>query len=87
MSQNSEPKNNKPRPIPVINIRLNFMSDGGVDVNGFPDDFVQAMACMASATRAVAAYFVRGAADNRHDANGRKKSGIVIAPAAAIGKN
>ena len=66
------PKNAKEQqPVPIGAMKVIVMSDGSVNVDGFPTDLHVAISWMDSATRAVINYFIDKAKRGKLDSNNR----------------
>ena len=67
-----------PGKVQVGQIKINLLANGGVNVENFPDDCGQAFRAMFMAIDAITAYFLKGVADNTHDAQGHKKDSDIL---------
>lgn len=57
--------------VPIGAVKIIIMSDGSVNVNGFPTDLHVALAWMNTATRAVINFFIDKAKRGELDSNGK----------------
>ena len=65
-------------PAPVMQIRINLLSNGDINVQGFPNDHTAASEIFEKALRVVNQYFIELAKQGQLDELNRKKDGILI---------
>ena len=76
MSKNSKEK--QPNPFPVFQLTITGLSNGGINVANFPEDYAKAMQILDAARNAVIGHFFQGIADNRYDAKGVNKGADIL---------
>ncbi len=52
-------------PTPIVQIRITLLSNGALNVNGFPTKLETALAIMQDATAAIVKHFVEGAKEGK----------------------
>lgn len=73
--------NNKPiGPAPGIHVRINVMTDGSINVNGFPKDHEMTSEIFEKAQRVVNKYFIELAKQGKLDDFNRVKTSNILMP-------
>jgi len=67
-------------PTPIVQIRITLLSDGALNVNGFPTRLDAALAIMNDAQAAIIAHFVRGAKEGKLDENNAFEDKRILTP-------
>ena len=67
-------------PTPIVQIRITLMSDGAMNVNGFPTGLNAALAIMQDATAAIVKHFVEGAKEGKLDETNSFEQGRILTP-------
>ena len=67
-------------PTPIIQIRIILMSDGAMNVNGFPVKLETALAIMQDATTAIVKHFVKGAKEGKLDETNSFEQSRILTP-------
>lgn len=77
---NLEPTNKPVVPTPIVQIRITLMSDGALNVNGFPTKLETALAIMQDAIAAIVKHFVDGAKEGKLDETNTFEQSRILTP-------
>ena len=75
---NKNKKQKKVLPAPLMQVRVNLLSDGSINVMGFPNDHTAASEILEKAMRVVNQYFIELAKKGQLDDFNCKKEGILV---------
>jgi len=70
--------------MPLYSIRINFFSDGSLNVNGFPNSLDMALSSMDQAKNTVIKYFIKAAKENRLNDQNIVDGGNIVVPKRTI---
>ena len=70
----------KPAPVPVCQIRINFLSNGSVNVQGFPNNLDMALNLIDQAKNIVVKWFIQKAKENRLNDKNTVDAGNIVVP-------
>jgi len=79
-NNNGQKKNAQPKPAPVLQIRITLLSNGVLDVRGFPAQFEKAMTLMNEGQLVVAREFIKAGMENRLNDDLVMDAGKILAP-------
>lgn len=86
MGKKSNKKKSNTPPAPLFQVRITGLSDGSINVMGFPNDLNMALSIMDQAKNTVVKYFIQHAKENRLNDRNVVDGGNIIVPKKGIVK-
>ncbi len=80
MGKKSNKKQYKAPPAPLFQVRITALSDGSINVMGFPKDLNAALSIMDQGKNTVVQYFIQQAKENRLNDRNVVDGGNIIVP-------
>lgn len=86
MGKKGNKKKYKTPPAPLFQVRITVLSDGGINVMGFPKDLNAALSIMDQGKNTVVKWFIQQAKENRLNNRNVVDGGNIIVPKKGIVK-